>query len=167
MSPIKFCHVLLIHPQTPISRSLPKAFTDQDTKTSWERSWNTPRHLGRDLGTHTHTHTHKDPGRHQDSKVQKLCQNQALKPPGTSRTSNFEYEEHLKQNHPNYLPRSQRSLELSSKASRNFKKSEIGEALRIQAAKAPKNFCHKPSNTKNIRREIIQIIFLNLKVPWN
>ena len=33
----------------------------------------------------------------------------------------------------------------------------------MQASKAPKNFRHEPSNTKNIRREIIQIIFLDLK----
>ena len=43
----------------------------------------------------------------------------------------------------------------------------IGESLRIQASKALKNFRHKPLNTKNIRREIIQIIFLDLKVHWN
>ena len=65
MSPIKLHHVSLIHPQTLINRSLPKAFQ------------------------HTHTHT-KNPthlGRHQDSEVQKLCWNQALKPPRTLRTS--------------------------------------------------------------------------------
>ena len=54
-----------------------------------------------------------------------------------------------------------------SKASRNLNKQQIGEALRIQVSKAPKNFHHKPSNTKNIRRGIIQIIFLDLKVHWN
>ena len=32
----------------------------------------------------------------------------------------FKHEEHSKQNHPNYLPRSQSSLESSSKASRNL-----------------------------------------------
>ena len=80
---------------------------------------------------------------------------------------NLEYREHLKQNHPNYLPRSQRSLESSSKASRNFKKLHIGETLQIQAFKTPKNFHHKPSNTKNIQRRINQIIFLDLKVHWN
>ncbi|KAL4605322.1 hypothetical protein ACB092_09G020200 [Castanea dentata] len=79
----------------------------------------------------------------------------------------LEYKEHSKQNHPNYLSRSKSSLESSSKASRNLNKPQIGEALRIQASKAPKNFHHKPSNTKNNRRGIIQIIFLNLKVHWN
>ena len=64
----------------------------------------------------------------------------------------FKYEEHLKQNHPNYLPRSQSSLESSSKASRNLNKPQISEALRIQASKAPKNFNHKPSKTKNAPR---------------
>ena len=65
---------------------------------------------------------------------------------------NFEYEEHLKQNHPNYLPRSQSSLESSPKASRNLNKSQISEAQWIQASKAPKNFHHKPSKTKNAPR---------------
>ena len=76
-------------------------------------------------------------------------------------------EEHSKQNHPNYLPRSQSSLESSSKASKNLIKSQISETLRIQASKVSKNFNYKPSNMKNIRKEIIQIIFLDLKVHWN
>ena len=80
---------------------------------------------------------------------------------------NLKYEEHLKRNHPNHLPRSQRSLESSSKASRNLNKPQIGEALRIQASKTPKNFHHKPSNTKNIRSRTIQTICLDLKVHWN
>ena len=70
-------------------------------------------------------------------------------------------------NHPNHIPRPQSSLELSSKASRNLNKPQTSEALWIQATKALKNFHHKPSNTKNIRREIIQIIFLDLKGHWN
>ncbi|KAL4600788.1 hypothetical protein ACB092_11G224800 [Castanea dentata] len=65
---------------------------------------------------------------------------------------NLEYKQHSKQNHPNYSSRSQSSLESSSKASRNLNKPQIGKALRIQASKAPKNFHHKPSNTKNTRR---------------
>ena len=80
---------------------------------------------------------------------------------------NFEYKEHSKRNHPNHLPRSQRSLESSSKASINLNKPQIGEALRIQTSKAPKNFRHKPSNTKNIRSRIIQTTCLDLKVHWN
>ena len=84
-----------------------------------------------------------------------------------SKNFNFEYKEYSKRNHPNHLPRSQRSLELSSKASKNLNKPQIGEALQIQFSKALKNFYHKPSNTKNIRRWIIQIIFLDLKVHWN
>ena len=64
----------------------------------------------------------------------------------------FKYEEHSKQNHPNYLPRSQSSLESSLKASRNLNKSQISEAQQIQASKAPKNFHHKPSKTKNAPR---------------
>ena len=57
--------------------------------------------------------------------------------------------------------------ESSSKASRNLSKPQIGEALRIQASKAPKNFRHEPSNTKNIRSRIIQSTCLDLKVHWN
>ena len=79
----------------------------------------------------------------------------------------FKYEEHSKQNHPNFLPRSQSSLESSSKASRNLNKPQISEALWIQASKAPRNFHYKPSNTKNIRSRIIQITCLDLKVHWN
>ena len=53
------------------------------------------------------------------------------------------------------------------KSPKNLKKPQISEALQIQASKTPKNFHHKPSNTKNIRRGIIQIIFLDVKVHWN
>ena len=35
------------------------------------------------------------------------------------------------------------------KGLKNINKPQIGEALRIQASKAPKNFHHKPSKTKN------------------
>ncbi|KAL4602350.1 hypothetical protein ACB092_10G046900 [Castanea dentata] len=86
---------------------------------------------------------------------------------GNFKNFNLEYRQHSKQSHPNCLSRSQRSLESSSKASRNLNKPQIGEALQVQASKAPKNFHHKPSNTKNNRRGIIQIIFLNLKIHWN
>ena len=79
----------------------------------------------------------------------------------------FKYEEHSKRNHLNHLPRSQSSLESNSKASKNLNKPQICKALWIQASKSPKNFHHKPSNTKNIRRGIVQIIFLDLKVHWN
>ena len=64
----------------------------------------------------------------------------------------FEYEEHSKRNNPNHLHKSESSLESSSKASRNFKKLQIGEALRIQTSKAQKNFHHKPLKTKNAQR---------------
>ena len=65
----------------------------------------------------------------------------------------FKHEEHSKQNHSNYLPRSQSSLESSSKASENLNKPPINKALQIQASKAPKNFHHKPSKRKNTRRK--------------
>ena len=64
-------------------------------------------------------------------------------------------------NHPNHLPRSQRSLKSRSKTSRNLNKPQIGEALQIQASKTPKNFHYEPSNTKNIRSRIIQITCLD------
>ena len=51
--------------------------------------------------------------------------------------------------------------------SENINKSQISEALRIQVSKAPKNFHHKPSNTKNIRSRIIQTTYLDLKGHWN
>ena len=64
VSPIKLYHVSLTHPQTPINRSLPKVFQ---------------RRARGDL--------EKGLGRDQDSEVQKLCWNQALKPPRASRIS--------------------------------------------------------------------------------
>ena len=114
MSPIKFRHISLTHPQTPINRSLPKAFR------------HTPRHLGRDLG------------RHQD--IQSISSikedSEALRSTETLLESSLEAfrnfknfglkcKEYSKQNHLNYLPRSQRSLESSSKASRNLNKPQI------------------------------------------
>ena len=44
---------------------------------------------------------------------------------------------------------------------------KLVKALRIQASKVPKNFHHKPSNTKNIQSRIIQTTCLDLKVHWN
>ena len=142
MSPIKLCHVSLTHPQTPINRSLPKAFLDRP----------------RDLKHKQHQRRFKS--------TETLLES-SLEASRNFKNFNFEYEEHSKRNHLNHFPRSQRSLESSSKASRNLKKSQISEALWIQAFKASKNFLHKPSNSKNIRKEIIQIIFLVLKVHWN
>ena len=70
MSPIKFRHISLTHPQTPINRSLPKAFR------------HTPRHLGRDLGRHQDIQSISSIK--EDSELPKLCRNQASK---SSRTS--------------------------------------------------------------------------------
>ena len=56
-------------------------------------------------------------------------------------------------NYPNHIPRSQSSLESSSKASRNLNKPQISEALQIQASKAPKNFHHKPSKRRRMHKE--------------
>ena len=95
--------------------------------------------------------------------------NQAQKPPETSTNhksaklyglslqspeelplQTFKNEEQPKRNHSNHLPRSHRSLESNSKASRNLNKLQISEVLQIQASKVLKNFNHKSSNTKNI-----------------
>ena len=39
--------------------------------------------------------------------------------------------------------------------------------MKLYGFKPLKNFHKKPSNTKNIRRGVIQIIFLDLQVHWN
>ena len=49
----------------------------------------------------------------------------------------FKYEEHSKRNHPNYIPRSQSSLESSSKASRNLNKPQIGESFTDSSLQSP------------------------------
>ena len=149
VSSIRLRPVSLTHPQTPINRSLPKAF--QKIKTSWDR----PRHLGRGLG------------RYLEFRSPEALLEPSPEASRNFKNFNFEYKEHSKRNHLNYLPRSQRSLKSSSKASRNLNKSQISETLQIQASKAPKNFHHKPSNTKNIRSRIIQTTCLDLKVHWN
>ena len=103
----------------------------------------------------------------QETINQRNFANSSLQSPEELSLQTFKFEEHSKRNHPNHIPRSQSSLESSSKTSRNLNKPQISETLRIQASKAPKNFHHEPSNTKNIRRGIIQIIFRDLKVYWN
>ena len=75
MSPIIFYHMSLTNPQTPINRSLPKAFLH--TKIFWKTSWKTPTHQG----------NHATNSIKEDSEIQKLYCNLALKPPRTSRTS--------------------------------------------------------------------------------
>ena len=131
MSPIELRHVLLTHLQTPINRSLPKTFRrtkiqekDQDTKIQQD----------------------------QDSEVKKLCWNQALKPPATSRTTTPKSK--------NIRSRIIQTMCLDPKvyvnqaqsSEKNINKPQIGETLRIQASKAQKNFHRKPSKTKNTRR---------------
>ena len=136
MSPIKLRHVSLTHPQTPINRSLPKTFR--------------------------RTKIQKD----QDSEVKKLCWNQALKPPGTSRTSTPK-SENIRSRIIQTICLDPKVCRNQAQRSENIIKSQISEALRIQASKAPKNFHHKPSNTKNIRSRIIQTICLDPKVCGN
>ena len=147
MSPIRLRHMSLTHPQTPINRSLPKAFQKSQEGNPEElrlKSQRRPRF-----------------------RSPETLLEQSFEASKNFKNFNFEYEEHSKRNHPNPLPRSQRSLESSSKASRNSKKPQINEALRIQASKATKNFHHKPSNMKNIQSRIIQTTCLDLKVHQN
>ena len=75
VSPIRFCHVSLTHPQTPINRGLPKAFQQ-----GWRRARKRPRFRSK-----------------------KASQESNLK---VFKNFNLKIEEHSKQNHPNYLPRS-------------------------------------------------------------
>ena len=58
----------------------------------------------------------------------------------------FKYEEHSKQNHLNYLPRSQSSLELSSKASRNLTNHK---SVKLYGFKSLK---HRRISTTNLQR---------------
>ena len=126
MSPIKLYHMSITHTQTPIIGSHPKAFLCTKTSTLQAAS----------------------------KKIQKYRSSAGIKPKAFRNFKNFnlKYEEHSKQNHSNYLPKSQSSLELSSKASKNFKQPQISETVWIQASKAPKNFPHKPSKMKNTQR---------------
>ena len=104
VSPIRLCHVLLTHPQTPLNRSIPKAFKEG------------LRHLGR------------GPGRDLEFRSLEALLEPSPKASRNFKNFNFKYEEHSKRNHRNHFPRSQRLLESSSKASRNSKKPQIGEA---------------------------------------
>ena len=90
-----------------------------------------------------------------------------MKPPRTSRTSTSNTKNIRREiiqiiflDLKGHWNQAQKPLETSTKP-------QIGEALRIQAFKAPKNFHHKPSNTNNIRSRIIQTTYLDLKVHWN
>ena len=123
MSPIKLRHVSLIHSQTPINRSLSKAFLQ--TKTPWERSWN------------THTTRHSCHKQHQ-RRFRRTKTLPKSSPKASRNFKNFDLKckEHSKHNHLNYLPRSQSSLESNSKASKNLNKPQISEALQIQAFEA-------------------------------
>ena len=97
VSPIRFHHMSLTHPQTPINRSLPKAFKKR------------PSHL-----------KHKQHQRRFRS-TETLLES-SLEASKNFKNFDLECKEHSKQNHLNYLPRSQRSLESSSKASKNLNK---------------------------------------------
>ena len=112
MSPIRFHHMSLTHPQTPINRSLPKAFKKR------------PSHL-----------KHKQHQRRFGS-TETLLESS---PEASKNFKNFDLKckEHSKQNHLNYLPRSQRSLESSSKASRNLYKPQIKRSFMDSSLQSP------------------------------
>ena len=97
MLPIRLCHVSLTHPQTPKNRRLPNAFKKKR-----------PSHL-----------EHKQHQRRFKS-TEALLESS---PEASRNFKNFDLKckEHSKQNYLNYLPRSQRSLESSSKTSTNHK----------------------------------------------
>ena len=98
--------------------------------------------------------------------MKKLYWNQALKPLGTSRTSTPK-SENIRSIIIQTICPDPKVCGNQAQRSENIIKSQISEALRIQAPKAPKNFRHKPSNTKNIRSRIIQTTCLDLKGHWN
>ena len=107
MSPIRLHPVSLTHPQTPINRSLSKAF--QDIKTSWERRPRNQDILGERL-------SHLEHKQHQRRfiSIETLLESS---PDASNNFKNFDLKckEHSKQNHLNYMPRSQGSLELARK----------------------------------------------------
>jgi len=98
--------------------------------------------------------------------VKKLCKNQASKPSRASRTSTPK-SKNIRSRIIQIICLDPKVCGNQAQRSENINKSQISEALRIQASKAPKNFHHKSSNTKNIRSRIIQTICLDLKVHWN
>ena len=84
MSPIRLSHVSLTHPQTPINRSLPKAF--EEILKSYEGA--------------------KTPGRDLQFRSPEALLEPNFEASRNFKNFNFEYEEHSKRNHPNHLPRS-------------------------------------------------------------
>ena len=92
----------------------------------------------------------KPPKTSTNHKLVKLYGFKPSKPRRTSATNlppqTFKYEEHSKQNHLNYLPRSQRSLESSSKASRNLTNHK---SVKLYGSKPLK---HRRTSTTNLQR---------------
>ena len=129
MSPIKLRHVSLTHPQTPINRSLPKAFKG--------RSWRHQDILGEET---------KTPGRDLEFRSPKALLELGLEASKNFKNFNFDYEEHSKRNHPNHIPRSQSSLESSSKASRNLTNHKSVKLYRFKPLKP------RRTSTTNLRR---------------
>ena len=70
----------------------------------------------------------------------------SLQSPEELSPQTFKYEEYSKQNHPNYLPRSQSSLESSSKASRNLTNHK---SVKLYGFKPLK---HRRTSTTNLQR---------------
>ena len=107
MSPIRLHPVSLTHPQTPINRSLSKAF--QDIQTSWERR---PRH--QDILGERPSHLEHKQHQRRFISIETLLESS---PDASNNFKNFDVKckEHSKQNHLNYMPRSQGSLESARK----------------------------------------------------
>ena len=95
--------------------------------------------------------------------MKKLCEDQASKPSRTSTPKSENIQSKIIQ----IICLDPKVYGIKPKVSENIIKSQISEAQRIQASKAPKNFHHKSSNTKNIRSRIIKTTCLDLKVHWN
>ena len=98
--------------------------------------------------------------------MKKLYKNQASKPSRASRTSTPK-SENIRNRIIQTICLDPKVCGNQAQRSENINKSQINEALRIQASKAPKNYHHKSSNTKNIRSRIIQTTSLDLKGHWN
>ena len=110
VSPIRLRHVSLTHPQTPINKSLPKAFQkgQGDPKESWRR----PRF-----------------------KSPETLLEPSLEASKNFKNFNFEYEEHSKRNYPNHLPISQRSLETSLKPPKTSTNNKLVNLYRFKPLK--------------------------------
>ena len=123
VSPIRLRHVSLTHPQTPINRSLPKTFRgDQDlevkklcknqaskpSRTSTSKSKNTQSVNIQTiyLDPKVYGNQAQRSEKHQQTTNWWSSTDSGLQSPEELPPQTFKYEEHSKQNHLNYLPKS-------------------------------------------------------------